>query len=130
MNKVSRRALANWAADQLISGKPAASVAKHLAAVLKQSNMAAQVGFLINDISWELEQRQALAVGKVTSASGLSKQLEDVLVGQIKKATGAKDVVLEKNIDKSVIGGVRIETASRVWDATVSSKLSELKEVF
>jgi F-type H+-transporting ATPase subunit delta len=130
MNKVSRRALANWAADQLISGKPAASVAKHLAAVLKQSNMAAQVGFLINDISWELEQRQALAVGKVTSASGLSKQLEDVLIGQIKKATGAKDVVLEKNIDKSVIGGVRIETASRVWDATVSSKLSELKEVF
>jgi F-type H+-transporting ATPase subunit delta len=130
MNKVSRRALANWAADQLISGKPAASVAKHLAAVLKQSNMAAQVGFLINDISWELEQRQALAVGKVTSASGLSKQLEDILVGQIKKATGAKDVVLEKNIDKSVIGGVRIETASRVWDATVSSKLSELKEVF
>jgi F-type H+-transporting ATPase subunit delta len=130
MNKVSRRALANWAADQLISGKPAASVAKHLAAVLKQSNMAAQVGFLINDISWELEQRQALAVGKVTSASGLSKQLEDILVGQIKKATGAKDVVLENNIDKSVIGGVRIETASRVWDATVSSKLSELKEVF
>jgi F0F1-type ATP synthase delta subunit len=130
MNKVSRRALAHWAADQLTAGKSAAVVAKHLAAVLKQSNMAGQVMFLINDISWELEQRQALAIGKVTSASSLSKKLETSLVSQIKQATGAKDVVLEKNIDKSVLGGLRVETASRVWDATVSRKLAELKEVF
>ncbi|MBX4190636.1 F0F1 ATP synthase subunit delta [Candidatus Saccharibacteria bacterium] len=130
MNKVSRRALAHWAADQLESGKSSGSVAKHLAAVLKQSNMAAQVDFLIRDISWELEQRQALAIGKVTSAHKLSQQLEQALADQIKKATGAKDVVLENEIDKSVIGGVRVETANRVWDATVSKKLSELKEVF
>jgi F0F1-type ATP synthase delta subunit len=130
MNKVSRRALAHWAADQLEAGKSANSVAKHLAAALKQSNMSGQVEFLINDISWELEQRQTLTVGRVISANNLSKQLEQALIGQIKKATGAKDVVLEKRIDKSVLGGVRVETASRVWDATVSRKLSELKEVF
>jgi hypothetical protein len=130
MNKVSRRALAHWAADQLEAGKPARSVAKHLAAALKQSNMSGQVEFLINDISWELEQRQTLTVGKVISASNLTKQLEQALISQIKQATGAKDVVLEKQIDKSVIGGMRVETANRVWDATVSRKLSELKEVF
>lgn len=130
MTKVSRRALAHWAADQLTAGKPAASVAKHLAAVLKESNMTSQVGFLINDISWELEQRQALAVGKVTSARPLSRSLETALIGQIKKTTKARDVVLEKNIDKSVLGGVRVETSNHVWDATVARKLTELKEVF
>jgi F0F1-type ATP synthase delta subunit len=57
-------------------------------------------------------------------------RLETSLVSQIKQATGAKDVVLEKNIDKSVLGGLRVETASRVWDSTVSRKLAELKEVF
>jgi F-type H+-transporting ATPase subunit delta len=130
MNRVSRRELAHWAAEQLAAGKSAPTVAKHLAAVLKESNMLGQVNFLISDITWELEQRQTLAVGKVTTASPLSSALEKALIGQIKKATKASEVVLEKNIDKSVLGGVRVETASHVWDGTVSRKLSELKEVF
>lgn len=130
MNKVSRRALANWAAEQLVDGKSAKSVAKHLAAVLQQSAMTNQVEFLMNDIAWQLEQQKALAVGKVITANDLSRQLEQALANQIQKATGAKEVVIEKSIDKSVIGGLRIETASNVWDATVARKLSELKEVF
>jgi F0F1-type ATP synthase delta subunit len=69
-------------------------------------------------------------VSRRALAHWAAEQLEQALIGQIKKATGAKDVVLEKRIDKSVLGGVRVETASRVWDATVSRKLSELKEVF
>lgn len=130
MNKVSRRALANWAAEQLIAGQSAKNVARHLAAVLQQSAMTNQVEFLMNDIAWELEQQKALTVGKVITASDLSQQLERALTAQIQKATGAKQVVLEKNIDKSVIGGLRIETAGKVWDATVAQKLSELKEVY
>ena len=130
MNTISRRSLANWAANQLVQGKSAASVAKHLAAVIKQQNMANQVGFLINDVQWELEQRKDLAVGKVTSATALSAQLQTALAGQIKKATGVREVLLEKNIDKSVLGGVRIETSNHVWDSTVVRKLAELKEVF
>ncbi|HLY67514.1 MAG TPA: F0F1 ATP synthase subunit delta [Chloroflexota bacterium] len=130
MNRVSRRSLAHWAADQLIAGRPAGSVAKHLAAVLKESNTTGQVGFLVNDIAWELEQRQALAVGKITSARPLARSIEKALASQIKKATGARDILLEKNIDKSVLGGVRVETANHVWDTTVARKLSELKEAF
>jgi F-type H+-transporting ATPase subunit delta len=130
MNKLSRRSLAHWAADQLTAGRSATSVAKHLAAVLKQSGMAHQIGFLIDDISWELEQRRALAVGKVTSATALSKPAEQVLISQIKKATGAQAVVLEKTVDKSVIGGLRVQTSNHVWDSTIVRKLIELKEVF
>ena len=130
MNKVSRRELAHWAAGELIAGKPAAGVAKHLAAVINESGTANQLNFLIEDIAWELEQQQALAIGKITSAYPLTISLEKALAAQIKTATKAKDVVLEKQIDKSVIGGVRVETASRVWDSTISRKLAELKEVF
>src|SRR5581483_9926553 len=103
MNKVSRRELAHWAANQLVAGEPAGSVAKHLAAVLKEANMTSQVDFLVGDISWELEQRQTLAVGSITSAHPLSRALEKALAEQVKKATGVSDVVLEKNIDKSVL---------------------------
>jgi F-type H+-transporting ATPase subunit delta len=130
MNKVSRRSLAAWAADQLVKGESSANVAKHLAAVLDENNMATQIEFLVNDIAWELEERGELAIGKVTSANPLSKELESAIASQIKHATKARSVVLQKNIDKSVVGGVRIETSNRVWDETVSKKLSELKEVF
>ena len=130
MNKVSRRELAHWAAGELIAGKPAVAVAKHLAAVIKESGTANQLNFLIEDIAWELEQQQALAIGKITSSHPLTISLEKALETQIKTMTKAKDVVLEKQIDKAVIGGVRVETASRVWDSTISRKLAELKEVF
>jgi F0F1-type ATP synthase delta subunit len=130
MNKISRRSLANWAAQQLVEGQSAASVAKHLAAVLSQSKMTTQVDFLVSDIVWELEQRNVLTVGKVTSARPISRQLETALKAQIKKATKSNDVILEKNVDKSVMGGVRVETSNHIWDQTVSRKLSELREVF
>jgi F-type H+-transporting ATPase subunit delta len=129
MNKVSRRSLAHWAADQLVAGQTARSVAKDLAAVIHQQGMQEQLDFLIRDIIWELEQSKALAVGKVTSARPLSRQLEEALARQIKQVTGAKDVTLEKNIDKSVLGGIRVETANHVWDHSIARKLSELREV-
>jgi F-type H+-transporting ATPase subunit delta len=130
MSKISRRALAHWAADQLSAGKSAADVAKHIAAVLKQSKSGNQLDFLINDIAWELEQRQTLVVGKITSAHPISKQLESDIKSQLKKTTKSTTVTIENIVDKSVLGGARVETAQHVWDQTVSRKLAELREVF
>jgi len=130
MSKVSRRALAQWAADQLIAGEPAKGVAKHLAASLSEAGIDNQVDFLINDIEWELEQRGSLVVGKVTTAEPFSKQLETSLKTQLKKISGAKEVTLENQVDKSVLGGIRVETSKHVWDQTISRKLAELREAF
>jgi len=130
MNKVSRRALAHWAAAELTSGKPAGSVARHMAAILKQQGMVNQVDFLIGDIEWELEQQGSLVFGVVTSARPISKQLESALKSQLKKVSKAGDVALENVVDKEVLGGLRVETSRHVWDQTIARKLSELREVF
>jgi len=130
MNKVSRRELARWATDRLIAGDDAGDVAKHLAAVLVESKRASEANFLVSDIEWELESRQALATARVTSATPLSAQLQTALAEQIKRITKTGEVIIDNQIDKKVIGGVRVETASHVWDNTVSRKLSELREVF
>jgi F0F1-type ATP synthase delta subunit len=130
MSKISRRSLAKWSAKQLAEGKSAAYISGHLAATLVEAGMAEQVDFLLNDILWELEQDKVLVVGKVTSVHQITRQLEESLAQQIKKATGAGSVLIEKSVDKSVLGGVRIETSNHIWDSTVLRKLSELKEVF
>lgn len=130
MHKLSRRELARWAAEELIAGRPARDVARHLAAVLAESGRTSQVGFLIGDITWQLEQRRALAVGHVTSAVSLGQQLEEALAARIKEVTKVDKVLVETEIDKSVIGGIRIETANHVWDQTIARKLSELREIY
>jgi F-type H+-transporting ATPase subunit delta len=130
MIKLSRRALAQWGAEQLLADKGARQIARHLVASLEESNRLSEIDFLLEDIAWELERRQALAIGKVTSAYPLTAKLETELKNYLKKSTGAQQVVLENNLDKSVIGGVRLETAGQVWDNTIKRKLSELKGSF
>ena len=130
MNKLSRRAIANYAADQLIEGASAGLLAKRLAATLSEAGLTRQVEFLIGDIASELEARGQLAVGRVTSANALSSELESALKLQIKEATKVQAVLLDSKIDKSVIGGLRVETSARVWDSTLSRKLNRLREVF
>lgn len=130
MNKTSRRSLARWAAAQIIDGQPAKTIARHLAAVLIENKQSEQAGFLLDDILWELEHAGVLAYAKVTSAQPLSKKLEAELRSQIKKAVKASDIMLENQVDKSAIGGLRVETAGKVWDQTVARKLTELKEAF
>lgn len=130
MNRTSRRSLARWAADQLAAGQPVSKIARGLTAILAESKMTDQAGFLIEDITWELEHRRILTVANVTSASPLSKQLADAMEKQLRKITGSAKVVVQPAVDKSVVGGIRIETTDRVWDNTVIHQLSELREAF
>ena len=130
MNKISRRSLASYAAGQLLLGKPVKNVAKHLAAILVESGRDSELEFLIGDVAWELERRQALAIGRVTSARPLTRQLEAALKAAVKEITRAREVLLTNKIDKSVLGGLKVETAGRVWDETLSRKLANLRETF
>jgi F-type H+-transporting ATPase subunit delta len=128
MAKLSRRSLAKYAADQLVAGVSAKDIAKHLAAVLVETRRAAEAEFLASDIAWELEHRGLLAKATVISATPLSDELRRSVKRQIKKATKTDDVTLESQIDKSLIGGLRVETSTRIWDNTVRSKLTSLKD--
>lgn len=130
MNKLTRRVLARYAVDQLLAGKPAKSVAKHLAAAMIEAGNVQEIDYLIGDIASELERQRQLAIGRVTSATPLGDGLKRELKARIKQATGAGSVLLEETVDELVIGGVRIETANRVWDSTIARRLADLRETF
>jgi F-type H+-transporting ATPase subunit delta len=128
MNKISRRALARYAVEQLDKGESSAKLAEYLAGALVESGRAGEVDYLVGDIAWELERRGVLATTRIVSATPLTNELETQLKQQLKKTIGARDVVLDKKLDESIIGGLRIESATRVWDNTVRRKLTDLKE--
>ncbi len=129
MNKVSRRELAHYAADQLLSDVSGSKVAKQLAAVLVSSQRADEAELLANDIAWELESRGKFTAAKVTSAHSLSPSLRKQLLAAVKQATAVEAVELEEFTDSAVLGGLRVETAVHSWDETVARRLNDLRGV-
>jgi F-type H+-transporting ATPase subunit delta len=130
MINISRRRLAEYAADQLLNGKSAHSMARELAAVLIATKKSKDTELLAQDIAWQLESRGALAQAQVTSATELSEALRKEITNFIKEAADVKQVNLQENVDQSVIGGARIETAKYAWDKTLAKQLTDIREAF
>lgn len=128
MPVLSRRQLAAYAADQLLANQRVSAIAKELAAVLVNSRRANQAELLASDIAWELERRGAAANATVTAAHGLSEQLRKEISSFVEKSAKVDQVIISQNIDESVIGGVRIDTAAHSWDKTLSRKLTDIRE--
>ena len=96
---------------------------------LVSSRRAAQAELLAQDIAWELERRGEVANVSVTTAHELSEQLRKQISSFVKKSARVNQVIIDENLDRSVIGGVRIDTAAHSWDKTLSRKLTEVREV-
>jgi F0F1-type ATP synthase delta subunit len=127
---ISRRSLARYGTDQLLAGAPLDQVAKQLAAALLQSKRDKQVDLLISDIAGELEDRGKLASATVTSATPLTDHLKTELIKFIKSSTQVEHTALNEKVDKSVLGGVQIETARHSWDKTAKRALMDIREAF
>lgn len=130
-SRISRLALARYGTEQLLSGKkPEAEIARELAAVLIDSSRVDELELLLDDIAWELESRGKLARADVTTASALSEKHREQIEGYVKRSAGVEHVVINEITDKSVVAGVRIDTAAHSWDRTAARLLSDLREVF
>lgn len=129
MINFSRRQLAQYAVDEMIAKRPVGDLSAHLAAALLASGRKKEIDLLLADINQELEERGLLANANLISAYPLSEELRHELISQLKKMTNVNEVVLREQVDKTVIGGVKIETAGRSWDKTLLRALAKLKEI-
>lgn len=127
MINLSRRQLAHFAVEQLISGQSLQKVSKRLAAVLVATNKRKGAELLLNDIAQELESRGLIANAKVTTATPLPGGLRTELRAQIEKAAKVHRAVIDEEISKDVIGGFKVETANHTWDKTIARRLADIK---
>ena len=129
MASLSRRQLAAYAARQLLDGRSPKALSKELAAVLINSKRVNQAELLADDIAYELESSGRAANATLTSAHEIGEQLRKQVSAFIKKSAGVSDVIINEEIDESLIGGMRIDTAAHSWDKTLRRKLTEVREV-
>ena len=62
----------------------------------------------------------------VTTAVPLSPAQSETLSGALRTAFG-KDPLIETQVDPAILGGLRVRVGSRLYDASLKSKLDSLK---
>ena len=63
----------------------------------------------------------------IISATPISDQSEQRILGQLKGQLGNVNIKLEKSIDPKILGGFMIKIGDKVFDTSLQSKLSALK---
>lgn len=75
------------------------------------------------------EQMKGEEIALVTTAVALDDVLEKKILTKVKQLTG-KEVILESKIDASILGGFILRVGDLRYDASVASKLENLKREF
>jgi F-type H+-transporting ATPase subunit delta len=64
---------------------------------------------------------------KLTTATPVSDEVKQEIVGKVKKRVNAKDIELIENINPDIIGGFRLELKDFLIDSTIQNVLNKAK---
>ncbi len=73
-----------------------------------------------------LEETGILEVN-ITTAAEISANSREKLIHKLEKVTGKK-IILNQKIDKSLLGGIKVQYGDKEIDSSVKSKLDDLKK--
>jgi F-type H+-transporting ATPase subunit delta len=122
VERISRRKLAAYLADKLVSGAPAKEVIEQIAAYLIETKQTKDVELLVRDIEEALMIR-GVVVADVTAAHSLTSEAKSLVAHLL----DAKDLQLRETVDTSVLGGIRVDIPGKRFDGTLRRKINLLK---
>lgn len=125
---VSRRALTLAIATRLHEGEPKEQVLKELAAYIVTYHLQKEVPRILGDIRLRLAELGTMSA-TVTTARPLDTALRTQVEHYVASLSGAESVELIEVVDPAIKGGIVIETPDKRYDASISSKLKQLRNV-
>lgn len=123
MAKLSRRKIAELWAEELLKGR---DITGNIAAYLVTERRVDEADLIVRDTESALAAR-GVVVADLTSANGLSAESRTAIEKFLTVSMNAKKVAFREATDPSVIAGVRVETAGQQLDATLRTRLNQLK---
>lgn len=120
--KISRRKLAAYAADQIVAGKTLAKTLESIAAYLIDAGRTREASLVVRAIEDELDAR-GVVIATVTTAHPIDATFKKSLSTLLK----ADSLHVREVIDESVLGGARVETATTRIDSTVKHAIAKLR---
>jgi len=94
--------------------------------VLAANRRASALGPIIAAFERLVETHRGVIAAHVTTAVPLSPTQSDTLSSALRTAFG-KDPLIETHVDPAILGGLRVRVGSRLYDASLKSKLDSLK---
>ena len=129
--KLSRRVLAKYMADELVKkdSKHHDLALRRLAAYLIESKRTDEALLIVRDVEHELMKR-GVVIARITSSGNLSGSLQKSIAEFTKRQTSAKTVVTEMSVDKSLLGGFKLDLPGKQIDRTIANQLMTLRTKF
>jgi F0F1-type ATP synthase delta subunit len=108
---------------------PARTLAREIAAYLLAERRSNEVESLLRDI---MQYRADHGIVEVRAVS--AHRLNDSLRGEIKADIrglypAAKQIIIDEELDETVLGSIRLELANQQFDASLRSKLNRFKQL-
>lgn len=125
---LTRRAVARYVAEQLVSGVDVKKVITQLAAYLVVQHKTKLAERYLADIEVELAAR-GVVVADVTTARPLSEELRQSVETLIATQTGGRHVALREHVDQKIIGGMIIRSAGSEYDRSIKRAVRALRSV-
>jgi F0F1-type ATP synthase delta subunit len=126
VNKLSHRRLARGFVAHLKAGKSPKVLINMLAAEIIETKQIGKVDLIVAEISQEMEAQLSTTNATVYSAREISTALKVEISNLVKQVSGTDKVIIDEQIDTSLLGGVKIETPEREIDLSLRRKLDTI----
>lgn len=103
-------------------------VVGNFANFLVKNNDFFKLDKILNDFNNLWNREFSIVEAKISSAHPLTNEIKDLLKEYLVKSSFAKEVVTDSVVDKNILGGVVIKYGDRIFDASLKTNLSRLKQ--
>lgn len=124
MSNLTRRQLAEYAAERLIAGDDA--VVEHIAAYLVQTRRTREAQLVARDIEAALTRR-GVVVAHVAAARRMEPTTQAAVSDLLKRSFNAKELHIDGTTHPELLSGIRISAADVEFDSTAQHVLNQLK---
>ncbi len=100
---------------------------KQLAALILENRIHGQTEEIISSIQAEYQRVHGIVEATTTSVHPLTEKLKKEVQAIVLKRTKAKQVVINEQLDPTVLGGIKINAPDMELDLTLKAKLTKLK---
>lgn len=123
MTAVSYKDIAKVVAAKLQDGAEASKIASELAQYLVAERRANDLDRIMREVERIRSEQENLLEVSAVSAFELSEETKK----EISQLFGDKQVILNEEIDKDLVGGVRIQAGDTLLDLSVRGQLNRLR---
>lgn len=108
--------------------KDASTLVQHLIEMVYENRRIADLPTIIVDYKLLVDQAMQVVTAEVTTAVALEDDQAERLSAKLKDMFNAQEIVLEQQVDPTILGGVKVEANNRVIDGSLATKLANIRQ--